>query len=105
MPQPFAALEAKANVSVFKHMANAAASFTPAGGGDAVLADVVFDAAMGLVDDNGVVVTRPAITMPVALVPGLTQGYGVVIGGNSYLVRSVVQRAEGSHLVAELARA
>lgn len=104
MPQPFAALEAKATASVFKHLANAQASFTPAGGGAAVLADVVFDAALGIVDEAGVVVSRPALTLPVAAVPALTQGYGVMVGGDDYVVRSVIRQAEGSHLVAELAK-
>lgn len=106
MPQPFAALESKVNASVFKHLANAEAAFTPAGGGAAIVVDVIFDVAQAVVDpETGVVVTRPGLSMPGAAVPGIAQGYGVLIAGVDYLVRTHPQLAEGGWRQVELARA
>jgi hypothetical protein len=110
MPTPFADLEARVNASVFRHMTNATASFTPAGGGDSVDdVEVVFDAARAMEDELGVVSLRPVLQLPPGAVPGLATGYTAdlvgAFGTGSYKVRQVLPIAEGGWQTVVLAGA
>ena len=87
MPQPFAALETRLNQSVFKHVANAAASaYTEAG--ELVAFDVIFDAAYGEQLGGLVGDVSPLATCKTADVASLTWAGGITIGGTAYTVAS-----------------
>lgn len=106
----FAALEQKVNASVFAHMANAAATFTPAVGDPVADVAVVFDAASAIEDPTtGTIVLKPALLMDALLASSLTVGDDASIvgtwGTGDYKVRQVLPLAEGGMRRVVLARA
>ena len=105
MPTPFARLQQRVNSALRKHLPNATATWTPAGGGASVDADVIFDEASGVISEQGVVVQRPVLELlDVTLWPGVADGDGVAIDGTDYVVRSAVPDGDGEILVIALAR-
>lgn len=99
----FAAVEARANASVFKHLANATASFYTLSG-EVQSFPVVFDAAMGFVDGIGVETLAPGFTVQWDLLPELPCDVILEIRGVEYRVRGQIQRAEGGLARVPLAR-
>ena len=105
MATPFARLQQRVNNALRKHLPNATATWTPAGGGAGVDADVIFDEARGVISDQGVVVQQPVLELlDVSLWPGAAEGDAVAIDGVSYVVRSAVPDGDGEILVIALAR-
>lgn len=105
MAAPFAWLEQRVNRALHKHLTNAIATWTPAGGGDSVDTAVIFDRARGEVDENGVVVHQPTLDLlDVAAWPAVREGDDITIDGASYVVRSVVPDGDGGLLTITLAR-
>lgn len=76
MTAPFAAVQARVNQAVFRHLANATAALN---GGEAV--EVMFDNAYvrGDVGGLGMASTQPAITLPTADVPASPRGKTAVV--------------------------
>lgn len=107
----FADVEARANASVFKALANALAVHTP-GVGSPVEFAAVFDPAGGIVDEHGLVTQVPQLTMQPAAYSALSEGMALAIRQNNaaqtalgnYLVRSVVPLSEGGWQRVTLAR-
>jgi hypothetical protein len=109
----FADIEARATAAVFGRLVNAQASFLHTGEVDPVVGNVVFDAAMAVVDDYGVVTKRPALLMTADVAPLTAQGDAVTLISlaatsspfGSYVVRSVLPQAEGGMQRVDLAKA
>lgn len=99
----FAAIEARANASVFKLLANATASYYTRSG-EARDFPIVFDAAMGFVDGIGVETLAPGFTVQREAFPDLPDGTVLHIKGGQYLIRSAIPQAEGGSLRVQLAR-
>lgn len=99
----FAAIEARATASIFKVLANAEAIYTPEEG-EPIIFPIVFDAAMGVIDDLGVQTLAPSFDMQPAAFAGLEEGLILSIRGNSYRVRSVTPLAEGGYQRVALAK-
>lgn len=77
----FAALEARVNASVFKHMANAQATV------DGNPVDVIFDGAYVTSDVGmGMANARPAITLATSDVPATPNGKPVIVNGVTYAI-------------------
>lgn len=107
----FADVEARANASIFAKLANARAVFTP-NVGDPVDFPIVFDAAGGLVDPNGVVTEAPHFLMQPSVLPGLAQDVVLAIRADvpdsvpaNYKVRTVAPLDEGGRQRVILSRA
>lgn len=86
----FDAVEARANASIFKLLANATA--TPPLGDPF---GIVFDPAGSVVNDIGVVEQRPMFEAPTTAVATLEEGMQVTIRSATYLVRQVLPLDEG----------
>lgn len=99
----FAAIEARATASVFARLANAQATHTPAGG-STITFPVVFDAAMGVVDELGAQTIQPALLMRPSACPQLATDSALQIAGVTYRVRTLTPQAEGGMQRATLAR-
>ncbi len=99
----FADIEARATAAVFRRFPNAVASITHAGVPTPVQANVVFDAALGMVDEYGVIVNRPAMLMTPDVAPLTAEGDSLMLTRldaastalGTYKVRGVVPLAEG----------
>lgn len=107
----FADVEARANASVFKALANALAVFTP-DVGEPVEFPVVFDAAGQALDEIGVVTVQPQLQMQPAAFSALEEGMTLAIRadvpdsvGAPYIVRTVAPLDEGGRQRVFLARA
>lgn len=85
----FDAIEARANASVFKALANARALI----GGSSVA--IVFDPARAYANDLGVVTQQPEFEAPFADVQAVAEGTVLTINAASYRVRQVLQLDEG----------
>ena len=79
MSAPFAALEARVNADVIKHLANAVADF-----GYGVTVDGIFDNAY--LDALGFSGATPVFNCISSAVSGVAQGDAVAIGGINYTV-------------------
>lgn len=99
----FAAIEARATAGVFRRLANAQATYTPPVG-PAVTFAVVFDAAMGVVDEFGAQTVQPTLLMQPSACPQLATDAALQIAGVSYRVRTLTPQAEGGMQRAMLAR-
>jgi hypothetical protein len=97
----FDTVEARANASVFKTLANAQATYTAGG----ITFPIVFDQAGGLVDEFGVATQQPSFTMQPAALSTLEEGMVLAIRSGNYQVRSVVPLNEGGWQRVTLARA
>jgi len=99
----FAAIEARATSAVFKVLTNATATFPAIGAADPVVADVVFDAALGTIDDNGIQTLQPSFMakaeVAVLAAEGMTltlDAAPLSIVAAPYKVRAVIPQAEGA---------
>lgn len=108
----FADLEVRATAAVFKRLVNATVTFPPVADADPVVADVVFDAALGTIDDNGIQTLQPSF-MATAEVASLAaadmtltlDAAPLSIVAAPYKVRAVIPQAEGAMSRVILARA
>lgn len=102
----FAARQARVNGAVFRHLANAMATYTPVGGeaGDPV--PVIFDPARAEVDQvTGTVVNRPVLDVQAASWPLLDEGGQVgIVDGASYRVRSILPLGDDDVLTVVLVK-
>jgi hypothetical protein len=108
----FADVEARVNASIFAKLANARATYTPAGPALPVEFPVVFDAAGGLVDEVGVVTQAPHFTMAPAALSNMEEGMALSIRADitgapsaAYVVRQVIPLDEGGRQRVVLSRA
>lgn len=108
----FATLEARTTAAVFKLLANATATFPPVGGADPVVADVVFDAALGTIDDNGIQTLQPSLMAKAEVAALAAEGMTLTldaaplsIAAVPYKVRAIIPQAEGAMSRVILARA
>lgn len=108
----FADIEARTTAAVFKRLANATVTFPPVDAAEPVVADVVFDAALGTVDDRGIQTLQPSFmaAADVALLAAedmtLTlDAAPLSIVAASYKVRAIIPQAEGAMSRVILARA
>lgn len=101
----FATREARANAAVFKHLANARATLTPAGGSPGSEVPVILDPARGVVDADGAITYQPVLDVQASHWPAVSDGDGVaVVGGASYRVRSVLAEGDSAIVTVTLAR-
>jgi len=100
----FADAENRATAAVFRRFPNATASFAHVGVITPVVANVVFDPALAVVDaDLGVVVNRPALLMTPDAAPLTAEGDSVTLTRltgaaealGTYKVRAVLPIGEG----------
>jgi hypothetical protein len=99
----FANSEARVTAAIFRRFPNARASILHTGVMIPVLANVVFDSALGMVDEFGVIVNRPGLLMTPDAAPQIAEGDTVTLTRldsmatalGAYKVRAVVQMAEG----------
>lgn len=89
---PFAALEARLTDAVFRRIANAVAQL------DGVDVAVIFDRAYGEAF-GGMGTTEPVATLPSNLCNTATNASVLVVGGNTYRVRSVQPDGTGVSLL------
>jgi hypothetical protein len=100
---PFAAREARVNAATIRHLANALAVYTPAGG--VAFLDpvpVIFDAAYVTIDDKGVASSHPAVTIDLVNVPTPKQGDTYELNGTTYAV--VEPMADGTGMAVQRLR-
>jgi len=99
----FADTERRATAAIFRRFPNAQASFQHAAVITPVVANVVFDPALAMVDEFEVMVNRPALLMTPDAAPLTAEGDAVTLtrldSGNTalgtYRVRAVQPLAEG----------
>lgn len=108
----FADIEQRATAAVFKTLTNATATFPPVDDADPVVADVVFDAALGTIDDLGIQTLQPSFMakaeVAVLAAEGMTltlDAAPLSIVAAPYKVRAVIPQAEGAMSRVILARA
>lgn len=89
MPAPFAAIEARLNSAVFSRLCNAEAVL------DGKPVCVIFDREFQLAFD-GIATTVPMATAPSASVATATTASLLVVGGDTYRVRSVQPDGTGA---------
>ncbi len=106
----FADIEARVTAAVFRQLVNATATIPTEG--DPVVASVVFDAALGTIDDLGVQTLQPSFMATADVAVLMHEGDTITmdapplsINAASYLVRGVVPQAEGAMSRVILARA
>lgn len=95
MPTPFADLELRVNSACIEHLANAVASWTPAGGGGAVEADVIAPLPYHGVDDGGLLQHVQTIRVGQDTWPDAAADDAVQLRGDEYVIRTVEREAAG----------
>ncbi len=98
MTTPFAAIEARANQAIIKHMANVVATV------DGVSVPAIFTNAYDTasVGANGIASTQPMLTLPTTDAPASPIGKPVVINATSYTIAAHQPDGTGlSHLLLE----
>ena len=102
----FAARQARVNGAVFRHLANAMATYTPPGGEASDPVPVIFDPARAEVDQvTGTVINRPVLDVQAVNWPLLDEGGQVaIVDGATYRVRSVMPLGDDDVLTVVLAK-
>ena len=81
-----------------------AAIFTPAAGGAAVSASVIFNAHTDMIFGDDVLSNEYTISFPASALPGIKSGDSGTVNGVAYRMREIRLKADGNIKIAKLAK-